>query len=247
MKKSVFLLIPILLSLSSCKEKEKEIAYSDALSMLKKIDREINYTPLTNIPKSYTLKETFSSYQDGERLIQDVTIDREIDQNNHYSFVRIKGKYGDKIYFRENWTYVSKENNVTCNYLNFEENGKLINKRYREETERNLESWEKFASSDMEEMQRLYAQMAKEFYVSISSMEGKINYGEYSSDSIGSLKIEVSNDQESYSCEFDNYWFRNGYRENKEKETFYGANVSWNRCDISIPNLDFYPLSEKIS
>lgn len=247
MKKALFLLFPILLSLSSCEKEEKVTTYSDALSMLKKIDREINYTPLTNIPKSYTLKETFSSYQDENRLIEDVTIDREIDQNSHYSFVRIKGRYGDKLYFRENWTYITKDNNVTCNYLNYEENGKLINKRYREETERNLESWEKFASSDMEEMQRLYAQMAKEFYVSISSMENDITYGEYSSDSVGSLKMTVSNDKEAYSCEFQNYWFTSGYQENKEKETFYGANVSWNRCDISMPNLDFYPLSEKIS
>ena len=92
MKKCVFLLFPLLASLSSCQKEEKETTYDEALSMLKKIDREINYTPLTNIPKSYTLKETLSSYQDDDKLIQDVTIDREIDQNSHYSFVRIKGK-----------------------------------------------------------------------------------------------------------------------------------------------------------
>ena len=179
MKKSVFLLFPLLVSLSSCQKEEKETTYDEALSMLKKIDREINYTPLTNIPKSYTLKETLSSYQDEDKLIQDVTIDREIDQNSHYSFVRIKGKYGAKLYFRENCTYVSHDKNVTCNYLNYEEDGKLINKRYREETKRNLKSWENFASKDIEEMQRLYAQMAKEFYVSITSMNEEITSGEY--------------------------------------------------------------------
>ncbi|HBM99900.1 MAG TPA: hypothetical protein DD384_01490, partial [Firmicutes bacterium] len=219
MKKRLFLLIPSLLALSSCQKEEKETTYKEALSMLKKIDREINYTPLTNIPKSYTLKETVSSYQDEDKVIQDVTIDREIDQNSHYSFVRIKGKYGNKLYFHENWTYVNKDKNVTCNYLNYEEDGKLVNKRYREESKRNLKSWETFASKDIKEMQRLYAQMAKEFYVSISSMDGEIVSGEYYSDSVGSLKISVSNEKESYSCEFQNYWFTSGYSENKEKGT----------------------------
>ena len=54
MKKSVFLLFPLLMSLSSCQKEEKETTYDEALSMLKKIDREIN-TPLLRIFQRATL------------------------------------------------------------------------------------------------------------------------------------------------------------------------------------------------
>ncbi len=215
--------------------------------MLKKIDMEINYTPVTNIPKSYILGEETNSYNDGDREIENASVDREIDQNNHYSFLRVKGTYQGKPYIHENWTYVARKSNVSCDYYNFIEDGKLVNKRYRQETEQSFESWDKVAESDIEEMQRLYARMAKDYYTKLLEMENDVNEGEYRSDAAGSLYVYASNDENVYSCEFESYWFKSGYHLNRLENTYYKASVSWNKCEISAPNLDYYPLLEKIS
>ena len=243
MKKNVLLFSLIILgvSLSSCSKENNAVSFDDALAILKKIDRQINYTPITNIPHSYILKEELSSYTDEGKELKDVTIDREINQDDYYSFVRIKGTYNKNVYIRENWTYVTDKKNVACNYVNYQEDGKLISKRYREESERSLENWTSFAQNDITEKQRLYAQMAKKFYTYLSSMEGEIN-DICSSSSEGSVNVSASNSKEKYTCEFQDYWFVFGKQENLTDSTFYSATVSWNKCDISLPNLNFYPL-----
>lgn len=243
MKKSLvaFPLFLVSVSLFSCSKKENNIVFNDALAILKRIDRQINYTPITNIPHSYILKEQFSSYDDEDKKLSDVSIDREINQDDYYSFVRIVGKYNNQTYIKENWTYVTDKKNVACTYINYRENGKLICKRYRKESERSLENWTSFAQKDINEKQRLYAQMAKVFYNYLSSME-ESKSDICSSSSEGSVKIEASDSKNKYSCEFQDYWFVSGKQENIEDNTLYGADVSWNKCDISLPNLDFYPL-----
>ncbi len=235
------------LAFSSCSNSKKEITYTEALSILKKIDMEINYTPVTNIPKSYILSEKTNSYKDGNKIIENAVIDREIDQNNHYSFLRIKGTYEGRDYIHENWTYVARKNNVSCDYYNFVENGKISNTRYRQESEQSYESWDSVAKSDIVEMQRLYARMAKEYYIHFSELEENAEKSEFYSDAVGSLYAYISSDTETYSCEFDNYWFKSGTHKNFSEDTYYEASVSWNKCEISAPNLDFYPLLEKIS
>ncbi len=243
MKKNVviFSLFLISTSLGSCSNSSGSISFNDALSILKKIDREINYTPITNIPRSYILKEESSSYVDLEKEIINAKIDRQLNQDDHYSFFRIKGTYNSRTYIHENWTYVADGKNVTCNYLNYVDNGEIIVKRYREESKKSLEDWDSFAQNDVNEKQRLYARMAKEFYTNFSSMEEEIE-DDCSSNNENSVKIEASNKKVRYTCEFSDNWFVSGSHENKENGTFYSAYVSWNKCDISMPNLDYYPL-----
>lgn len=246
MKKKVFVFLLFLMStaLASCSNSNEKISFNEALAILKKIDRQINYTPITNIPTSYILKEEISSYLDDDKEIKNVTIDREINQDDHYSYFRIKGTYKEKPYVHENWTYVTDKKNVACNYINYKENEKTIVKRYRQESERSLENWDSFAQNDVSEMQRLYARMAKEFYTYLSSMEGEIE-DVCSSFNDSSVKIEASNEKMKYACEFSDNWFTSGRQEDIENGAFYGATVSWNKCDISMPNLDYYTLIDE--
>lgn len=249
MKKKVFLsstLLCAIFSLSSCGEVKKEITRSEALSILKQIDREINYTPLANAPKSYISEEKLSSYVDGEKKLKNVTINREIDQNSHYSFVRITGIYKNRNYIHENWTYISNSSNVTCHYYNYVEAASIVNDRYRYETEKNIETWEDIAEADIEEMQRLYAQMAKTFYSYLYGDDEDFE-GNYYSSKDGSIEASFSSSTTRYSCVFEDYYFRSGSREAKNGGDMYSSSVSWNRCDISMPSLDFYPLRENVS
>ncbi len=246
MKKNAFALFLFLASISlcSCSNIEKSISFDDALSILKRIDRQINYTPITNIPHSYILNEKFSSYIDQDKELSDVTIDRELNQDDHYSYLKIKGIYENSPYIRESWTYVTDKKNVACNYINYKDNGKTFVKRYRQESEKSFENWDSFANEEIAEKQRLYARMAKTFFSYLSSLEGELS-DTCSSFNEGSVKIKASNEEKSYSCEFSDYWFISGSEESKEDESFYSAKVSWNKCDISMPNLDYYPLIDE--
>lgn len=246
--KRAFLVTNLLMSatllLSSCGVDKKQITREEALSVLKQIDREINYTPLTSVPKSYILEEKLSEYSDGDKEIENVTILREIDQNSNYSFARIMGEYNNKTYLHENWTYISRDNNVTCHYYNYKkENGSIVNERYRYETEKNVDSWENVAKADIEEMQRLYARMAMTFYSYLYD-ENEEFEGEYYSEKDGYLEATFSSSTCDYSCVFEDYYFRKGTKEKKNGGDLYSASVSWNKCDISMPSLDFYPLRE---
>lgn len=236
-----FPLLPLLLV--SCGNETMMISKERALAILKQIDREINYTPLVNPPTSYILSEELSSYVDGEKDLSDVKISREIDQNSHYSFVRIKGKYNDNDYVHENWTYISRDNNITCHYYSYIENGELFNDRYRFETEKDIDSWENVAKKDVEEMQRLYAQMATTFYAHLYNEENIIKE-EYSSSGDGYLIASFASEKNEYSCIFENFKYLSGMVYKKEENDFYSSSVSWNKCDISMPSLDFYPLRE---
>ena len=237
--------LPILvlfsMSLFSCSKEEKEIGRDEALAILKQIDRQINYTPLTNPPKSYILNEFLSTYTDDEKELKDVSINREIDQNNHYSFVRIKGKYLDNDYIHENWTYISNDKNVTCHYFSYIDK-MIFNDRYRYETEKDVEGWGNVAKDDISEMQRLYARMAMNFYSDLYSNE--IISGKYVSSSAGSLDATFESESYRYSCTFSDYRFVYGAKYQKENGNRYSASVLWDKCDISMPNLDFYPLRE---
>lgn len=239
--KSIFLTSIFLLT--SCQKESHEINKERALAILKQIDREINYTPLVNAPKSYILYEELSSYEDGDKTVLNAKINREIDQNSHYSFVRIKGTYEGYDYVHENWTYISRDNNVTCNYYSYAEGGKIFNDRYRYESEKDVENWESVAKKDIEEMQRLYAQMAKNFYSYLYNEENIINE-KYSSNGNGYLNASFVSEKNEYSCVFENYMYISGSSKEKETDSFYSSSVSWNNCDISMPSLDFYPLRE---
>lgn len=245
MKKHFLVSFCLLASLlGACSASANRIDREQAVAELKKIDLEINYTPLVEVPSSYVLSETISQYDDGGYAIENAEISRHIDQRNRYSFARIEGKHEGRPYVHESWTYVSLKHNITCHYYNAVIDGLTRNERFRYETEKDDESWDAVAEEEIAEKNRLYSQMAKLYSTFLSGMDNIQEESYFSSES-GSLDFYASNEEATYSGTFRNYWFQKGFQENKTDGTYYSASVYWNQCDISMPNLDFYPLREE--
>ena len=81
MKKHFLVSFSLLASLlGACSASANRIDREQAVAELKKIDLEINYTPLVEVPSSYVLSETISQYDDGGYAIENAEISRHIDQ-----------------------------------------------------------------------------------------------------------------------------------------------------------------------
>lgn len=243
MKTKVLPLLGIVLFLSACSTSSSpEVSRDAALSLLKRFDLEINYTPSRIPPVRYALQEKMSTYvEDDAYTIEDVQIDRELDRENHYCYAKIQGMKEGHPYIHESWTYISIDKNITCHYWNGYENGKWIKERYRLEVKKSEESWENTASEEIKEMNRLYGQMALTFYQYLLDMKDETN-GEYHSNDGTSLTFVSEDDSYRYEGEFQNNLYQSGARINKETGMYYQSKVSWNHCDISMPSLDYFPL-----
>ena len=234
-----------ILALSACSSTSSALVSRDtALSLLKRFDLEINYTPSRLPPTRYALQEKLSAYQeDDSTTILEAQIDRELDRVNHYSYAKIQGLKENHPYVHESWTYISTDKNITCHYWNGFQDGVWKKERYRLEVKKDEEDWEKTAAEEIHEMNRLYGQMAQTFYQYLADMEEE-KQGDYRSDNGMSLTFVTENDTVRYEGNFRDNLYQSGGLWNKKDGTYYQSSVSWNHCDISMPNLDFFPLRE---